>query len=201
MPGAPAHGRRIADTTSQPSCSTADPPSGFEASGRVVLTAVIETPEGSRNKYDHDPSCAAFRLKAVLPKGISFPYDFGFIPATLGDDGDPLDVPVLLDAPVVVGCLLTVRVVGVIEAEQRQGDAQWTGNRRLIAVATHAHAQEHVHAMGDLRPHLLDEIEAFFAQHNQLNGKEFKPTGRGSPDRAGALIDRGIAARRKSAGS
>jgi inorganic pyrophosphatase len=130
------------------------------------FTTVIETPKGSRNKYDYDPSCGAFRLKGVLPEGMSFPYDFGFIPSTLGDDGDPLDVLVLLDAPVVVGCVLTVRMVGVIEAEQREKDGTWTENHRLVAVATYARTHEHVQALSDLRPGLLDEVEAFFAHYN-----------------------------------
>lgn len=160
-----------------------------EAGGFI---AVIETPKGSRNKYDYDPSCGAFRLKGVMPEGMSFPYDFGFIPSTLGDDGDPLDVLVLLDAPVVVGCVLTVRMVGVIEAEQREKDGTWTENHRLVAVATHARTHEHVQALSDLRPGLLDEVEAFFAHYNQLNGKEFRPKARGGPERARALIEAGL---------
>ena len=93
---------------------------------------MIETPKGSRNKFDYDPGCAAFRLSGVLPEGMSFPYDFGFIPSTLGDDGDPLDVLILLDTPVVVGCVLTGRLIGVIEAEQRERDGTWTQNHRLV---------------------------------------------------------------------
>ena len=61
------------------------------------VTAVIETPKDSRNKYDYDEGCAAFRLAGVMPEGSSFPYDFGFVPSTLGEDGDPLDVLVLMD--------------------------------------------------------------------------------------------------------
>ncbi len=165
------------------------------------LTAVVETPKGSRNKYDYDGSCAAFRLGGVLPEGMSFPYDFGFVPSTLGDDGDPLDVLILLDTAVVVGCVLTVRPVGVIEAEQRERNGTWLRNNRLVAVATHARTHEHVHALTDLRPRLLDEVGAFFAHYNQLSGKEFKPTGHGGPDRARELVDRGIAARRERSGS
>ena len=164
------------------------------------LTAVVETPKGSRNKYDYDPGCAAFRLGGVLPEGTSFPYDFGFVPSTLGEDGDPLDMLILLDAAVVVGCVLTVRAIGVIEADQREKDGTWVKNDRLVAVATHARTHEHVQALGDLRPRLLDEIEAFFAHYNELSGKAFKPTGRGGPDRAHELVERAMAARREKAG-
>jgi hypothetical protein len=68
--------------------------------------AVIETPRGKRNKFDYDPSTGLFMLGGLLPEGMAFPCDFGFIPGTLGDDGDPLDVIVLMDAPAHVGCLL-----------------------------------------------------------------------------------------------
>src|ERR1700757_4685700 len=61
------------------------------------LRVVIETPKGSRNKYDYDPDCDCLELATVLPEGMSFPYDFGFVPSTLGEDGEPLDVLVLMD--------------------------------------------------------------------------------------------------------
>ena len=84
------------------------------------VTAVIETPKGSPNKFDYDDGLAAFRLAGVMPEGTTFPYDFGFVPSTLAEDGDPLDVLVFLDAPVVVGCVLTIRLIGVVEAKQRK---------------------------------------------------------------------------------
>lgn len=158
------------------------------------VTAVIETPKGSSNKYDYDDGCAAFRLSAVMPEGMTFPYDFGFLPSTVGDDGDPLDVLVFLDAPVVVGCVLTVRLIGIIEAKQRKKGEDWIRNDRLLAVATHAHAHEHIQTIDDLRPHLVDQIEAFFCHYNEMNGKEFKPINRGGPKKAQKLIDRGAEA-------
>lgn len=161
------------------------------------VTAVIETPKGSSNKYDYDESCAAFRLAGVLPDGSSFPYDFGFIPSTLGEDGDPLDVLLFMDAPVPVGCVLTIRLIGAIEARQREKDGEWVQNDRLLAVATHAHTHAHVENLDDLRPRLLDEIEAFFQHYNQLNGKEFKPLDRSGPKRARELLDAGAEAFRK----
>jgi inorganic pyrophosphatase len=100
------------------------------------LTVVIETPKGSPNKYDYDSRYGAFRFAAVLPEGMSFPFDFGFVPSTLGDDGDPLDVLVLLDASTPVGCILSARLLGVIKARQREGEGVWIQNDRLLAVAT-----------------------------------------------------------------
>jgi inorganic pyrophosphatase len=155
------------------------------------VTAVIETPKGSPNKYDYDDGCAAFRLAGVMPEGSSFPYDFGFIPSTLGEDGDPLDVLVFMDAPVPVGCVLSIRLIGVIEAKQRDKGQDWITNDRLLAVATHAHTHAHVKSLDDLRPRLIDEIEAFFENYNRLNGKEFKPTDRSGPKKARKLLDQG----------
>src|SRR5215208_2924264 len=82
------------------------------------LNVVIETPKGSRNKYNYDEKLGLFRLGGVLTSGASFPFDFGFVPSTVGGDGDPLDVLVLMDEPAFAGCLVRTRLVGVIEAEQ-----------------------------------------------------------------------------------
>jgi inorganic pyrophosphatase len=165
------------------------------SSGEV--TAVIETPKGSPNKYDYDEGCAAFRLAGVMPEGTSFPYDFGFVPSTVAEDGDPLDVLVFLDAPAVVGCILTVRLIGVIEAKQRKQGEDWIRNDRLLAVATHAHTHEHVQTLDDLRPRLVDEIEAFFSNYNEMKGSEFKPIERGGPKKARELVDQAAAAFRE----
>jgi inorganic pyrophosphatase len=158
------------------------------------VTAVIETPKGSQNKYDYDDNRAAFRLAGVMPQGSWFPYDFGFIPSTLGEDGDPLDVLVFMDAPVPVGCVLTIRLIGVIEARQREKGGHWIRNDRLLAVATHAHTHGHVENLNDLRPRLLDEIEAFFQTYNALKEKEFKPIDRSGPKKARKLLDEGAEA-------
>ena len=80
------------------------------------LRVVIETPKSSRNKYDYNPECDCLELATVLPEGMSFPYDFGFAPSTLGDDGDPIDILVLMDAPVVPGCIIRARLIGAIDA-------------------------------------------------------------------------------------
>jgi hypothetical protein len=90
------------------------------------LRVVVETPKGSRNKYDYDPDCDCFDLATVLPEGMSFPFDFGFVPSTLGEAGDPLDILILMDAPVVPGCVIRARAViptEALPAESRAGVA------------------------------------------------------------------------------
>src|SRR5215467_13835054 len=93
--------------------------------------AIIETPKGSRNKFDDDPKSNLFLLAALLPEGMMFPFDFGFIPSTLGEDGDPIDILVLMDAPAHPGCLIDVRLIGVIQAEQTEGGKTETNDRLL----------------------------------------------------------------------
>ncbi len=161
------------------------------------VTVVVETPRGSRNKLAYDPALGAFRLRFVLPEGMAFPYDFGFIPSTRAEDGDPLDVLVLLDDPAPVGCVLGARLIGIISARQREAKQDWSRNDRLLAVATHARAHHHIHALDDLRPGQTDEIAAFFAQYSRLNGREFEVLGQAGLEAAGAALTRARTAARE----
>lgn len=158
------------------------------------LRVVIETPKGSRNKYDYDPDCDCMDLATVLPQGMSFPFDFGFAPSTLGDDGDPLDILVLMDAPVVPGCVVHSRLIGAIEAKQRAKEGKWSRNDRLLAVACHAQTHDGIDSIKGLRPHLLEEIEAFFVDYNRLRGREFKLERYVGPGKAKKLVKAGMKA-------
>lgn len=124
-----------------------------------TIHVVIETPKGSPNKYAYSDAFGAFQFKMVLPDGMSFPYDFGMVPSTKGDDGDPLDILILLDAPAFPGCVLEARLVGVIEADQRERDGTWERNDRLIGVALKARTHAHIRGLSDLRPGMLDEVD------------------------------------------
>lgn len=153
------------------------------------LTVIIETPRESRYKYGYDEETNGFALNFVLPEGMSFPYDFGFVPSTAAEDGDPVDVLVLMDSPAFAGCIIRARLVGGIQAMQREGSGQWVRNDRLVAVAARSRLYGSVQSLDDLRPNLLDEVEAFFGHYNRLNGKEFKPDGRCGPDEARRLVE------------
>src|SRR5579884_1609778 len=122
---------------------------------------VIETPKGRRNKFDYDPKLEAFTLAGLLPEGLSFPYDFGFVPCTKADDGDPIDVMVLMDEPAHVGCVLHVRLIGIMEADQTE-DGQTTENDRLIAVAVHSYSHQELQSIADVSKSLLEQVEEFF---------------------------------------
>jgi len=153
-----------------------------------ALLAVVETPRGSRNKYDYDPELKLFRLAGVLPEGTVFPYDFGFFPSTKAADGGPLDVLILLDESVPPGMIVSVRLIGAIEAEQRKKGESWIRNDRLLAVATHAHTHGNIQSINDLNPKIVDEVEAFFEHYNRLHESEFKPIGRVGAKKAGKLL-------------
>lgn len=154
------------------------------------LNVIIETPKGSRNKFDFDPEHGIFKLGGVLPEGAVFPFEFGFLPSTLGEDGDPLDMIVLMDAPSCVGCLITARVIGVIEAEQTE-KGKTERNDRLISIATHAHLHSDIKSLKDINAKLVDEMEHFFISYNQMRGKIFKPLGHFGPKPALELIEKG----------
>lgn len=151
------------------------------------LNVVIDTPKGSRNKYGFDFEINAYKLKTVLPHGTIFPFDFGSIPGTIAADGDPLDVLVLMDEPVFIGCLVEARLLGVIEAVQTE-DGKSERNDRLLAVAAESHTNSGLKSLEKLDSKLLCEIEHFFISYNDARGKKFKPIGRKGPAAAKRLI-------------
>ncbi len=153
---------------------------------------IIETPKGSRNKYTYDLRCGLFKLKKVLPLGNVFPFDFGFVPSTLADDGDPLDVLVLMNPPAFAGCLVQVRFIGVIEAQQQEDNGKKGRNDRLIAISTQSHDKQNIRTIKDLDDHEVEEIEHFFISYHQLEGKPFKPIGRRGPKHAERLTREGM---------
>ncbi len=162
-----------------------------------MLNAIIETPKGSQNKFDFDPETGLFKLGGAMPVGAAFPFDFGFVPSTLGEDGDPLDVLVLMDAPAFAGCLVTARLVGVIEANQTERDGKTTRNDRLIAVAEHSRVQKEVEELEHLNAARLDEMEYFFVSYNTFKGKTFEVLARSGAERARQLVKDGQAAYQK----
>ncbi len=164
---------------------------------KCICRTIIETPKGSRNKFDYDPDSGLFKLGGLLPEGMMFPFDFGFIPSTLGDDGDPLDIMVLMDAPAHVGCLIEARIIGVIAAEQEQ-DGKTETNDRLLGVAVHSYNHENLESIGDVSKTLLSQVEAFFVSYNKQRGKKFRVTGTGGPKKAIRFLKNGIAAYQKA---
>jgi inorganic pyrophosphatase len=151
------------------------------------LVVVIETPKGSANKLKFEPRYGAFALKSVLPAGAIFPFDFGFVPSTCAEDGDPLDVLVLMDAPVFPGCVVRSRLIGVLEAVQIE-DGKKERNDRLIAVAHESSTHGSIRKLTDLGRTVLDQIEHFFVSYNEARGKPFTIKRRAGKKQAMALV-------------
>jgi len=148
------------------------------------IEVVIETPKGSRNKFKYDPGSDRFKLSKVLPEGMVFPYDFGFVPATKGSDGDPIDVLVLVDEPTFPGCLLECRLIGILEAEQEAMDQKKKRNDRLIAVAQQSLLFAEISHLRDLNQTVLKQIEAFFVNYQKVRDIIFTILSHGGPERA-----------------
>jgi inorganic pyrophosphatase len=152
-----------------------------------LLQIIIETPRGSRNKYSFDSAQNIFSLRKVLPLGMVFPYDFGFLPRTMAEDGGPLDALVLMDEPAVPGCLVQARLIGVVEAEQREGKKR-VRNDWLLTVAAATHLYAPVLHYKDLPPGFLSQLQEFFVNYHRLEGKDYKILGCKGPAGASQLI-------------
>jgi inorganic pyrophosphatase len=157
---------------------------------------VIETPKHSHNKYKFDDQLGIFLLNGVLPEGMSFPYDFGFLPCTRAEDGDPIDVLVLMDEPAFTGCVVPSRVIGVIEAEQTERDETTERNDRIVAVSTKCRSDGHLKSIKDIDDNKIGEIQQFFVSYNRVRGKRFKLLNLGGPKKAEALIEQAMLKRR-----
>lgn len=158
------------------------------------LRVIIETPKGSRNKYAFDEAESGFILKKVLPAGMGFPYDFGFVPSTLAEDGDPLDVLVLMDEPAFAGCILTCRPVGVIEGLQRDRKKKKVRNDRIVAVERSNHTYATIEHVEDLGKLFVRELAEFFVNYHRLEGTVFEVLGTRGPREARRLIEKARAA-------
>jgi inorganic pyrophosphatase len=158
----------------------------------ATIYAIVDTPLGSRHKYKYDEALGLFRLERVLAAGLVFPFNFGYIPSTLGEDGDPLDVLLLMDAPAFVGCLVPARLIGVIEAEQLEaGASRVARNDRLVAVPARSPLHAKLTQLRQVEPALLDQMERFFTAHAASHGKRFTPLRRGGAARARRLLSQG----------
>ena len=153
-----------------------------------TVTAIIETPKGSAHKYDYEPELKLFKLKKTMPAGMVFPFDFGFIPDTKGEDGDPLDIIIISEISTFPGCVMDCRVIGAITAEQTE-KGNTVRNDRFLAVPVVSELFVNIHSLDDLPQKIIDQLETFFVNYNDLAGKTFKPLERTSAEEAYRLID------------
>lgn len=151
-----------------------------------TVSVIIETPKGSTEKYNYDPETHFFKLSKVLPAGMVFPYDFGFIPDTKGEDGDPLDVIVISEFHSFPGCLMDCRIIGAFIAEQSEGKdkKKMIRNDRYLAIPESSGIFSGFKSINDLPDQIVTELETFFKNYNELEKKKFRPMGIIKPPKA-----------------
>lgn len=132
-----------------------------------LLNILVEIPAGSKNKYEFDKDLNAFALDRVMYSSVQYPYDYGFVPNTLADDGDPLDGLVLIDQPTFPGCVITVRPLGYLEMIDN-GDP----DEKFLCVPVNDPRYTSVKSLKDIAPHRLDEIAEFFRTYKNLEHKK-----------------------------
>ncbi len=157
------------------------------AKNKKHIHAIVETPKGCAAKYNFDEESQMFKLKKILPEGLGFPFHFGFIPFTKAEDGDPVDVLILMDEPSWPGCVIECKMLGVIEAEQTE-NGETARNDRMIASAAASNRYKEIKSIFALDAYLIDEIINFIVSYNRLEKKEFKVIGRQGPQHAISLI-------------
>ncbi|SDE00465.1 inorganic pyrophosphatase [Mucilaginibacter pineti] len=153
-----------------------------------LITVLVESPKGYRQKFDFEPGSGRMKLSKLLPEGLMFPFDFGMIPDTKGEDGDPLDVIVLSESGTFPGCLLDCRLIGALTAEQTERDGQQMRNDRFIGVSAVSRQFEEVKTLADLPEDILTQTEAFFENYNRQAGKRFRVLERLEADAAKQLL-------------
>jgi len=160
------------------------------------VTAVIEIPTNERNKYELDKTLGIFRLDRVLYSAVHYPGDYGFLPRTLGDDGDPLDVLVLMTIPVFTGCLVDARPIGLFHLVDRG-----VADEKVLAVPMRDPYSDGLDDLGDIPQHYLREIEHFFQVYKDLEGTRTETRGFEGAAAAKAAVTRGMILYREKFGA
>lgn len=161
-------------------------PHRLDPQARTCL-AVIECCRGGRIKYTYRSDMQGFELTRLLPAGLTFPLDFGFVPSTTAEDGDPLDIMVVLDEPIALGAVVKVRLIGLIEAEQTE-DGQTVRNDRLIGVSTSALRFSEARSLADLGAAFAGALTAFWTHYEELRGVRYAIKALGDDDQACARV-------------
>ena len=154
-----------------------------------LVNVLIEIAGGSKNKYEFDKDLNAFALDRVLFASVKYPYDYGFIPNTLADDGDPLDGMVIMDEPTFPGCIITARPIGMLEMIDG-GDR----DEKILCVPEEDPRYSHVKSLKDIAPHRQDEIAEFFRTYKNLENKVTEILGWKDVDAVKPLVEQCIKA-------
>lgn len=155
------------------------------------ITVIIETPKGKGLKYDFEPTAGYLKLKKIMPAGVVFPFDFGYIPGTTGGDGDPLDVLVISEIETFPGCAVDCRIIGAIKANQTERNGNSMRNDRFIAIPVISVQYADVETLSQLSEQIKSQLERFFINYNEQAGKAFKIVERAEEKEALQLIEEG----------
>lgn len=142
-----------------------------------TIQAIVETPKGSRNKFAYDPQQRIFALSRILPAGMAFPLDFGFLPGTKAPDGDPLDVLLIMDEPAYPGIAVKARLVAIMEGEQTEEDGSKSRNDRLLAVAEASQVYAGITDVEQVPDVLRLQLEQFFVNYHRIQNRKYRPLG------------------------
>jgi inorganic pyrophosphatase len=157
-----------------------------------IVNVLIEIPGGSKNKYEYDKELQAFALDRVLYSSVKYPYDYGFIPNTLAEDGDPLDGMVLIDEPTFPGCVIAARPIGFLEMIDG-GDR----DEKILCVPVKDPRYTQVTSLKDIAKHRLEEIAEFFRSYKNLEKKVTQILGWQDVERVQPLVDKSVQAARR----
>jgi len=160
-----------------------------EPIARAPVEVTVEIPSGSRNKYEYDHVRHRFVLDRVLYSSVHYPADYGFLEGSMAEDGDPLDVLVLIAEPTFPGCVVRARPIGVLDMTDDKGH-----DYKILAVAHDDPRWELVNSLDDLAPHLLREMENFFETYKTLEKRESDVSGWLGVDEAWRIIAQAMAA-------
>ncbi|MBJ3763888.1 inorganic diphosphatase [Maribius pontilimi] len=152
-----------------------------------AINVFVETPKDSRHKYDVDAS-GLFRIGLELPEGMRFPFSFGYVPNTLAEDGDALDIVLITDGSVPAGALIEARLIGVLKMENDEG-GEMARNDRVVAVANMSRIFAHVDTLSDMRDGFAWDMELFFEAYNRMIERPFNVVGRGERDDAERMLE------------
>ncbi|QKJ32895.1 inorganic diphosphatase [Mucilaginibacter mali] len=156
-----------------------------------TITVMIESPKGFGQKFDFDEKENRFRLNKILPAGLVFPYDFGMIPHTKGEDGDPLDIIVLEERGTFPRCLMDCRIIGAFQCEQTERDGKRMRNDRIVGVPDVSQLFSEIKELAELPESILNQLEHFFKNYNEQAGKHFRVIARLTAAQAQKLIEDG----------
>jgi inorganic pyrophosphatase len=154
-----------------------------------IVNAIIEIQQGGSNKYEYDPNLGLFRLDRVLYSAVHYPMGYGFVPGTLADDGDPIDILVMTDSPTFPGCLIESRPVGLFEMRDEKGE-----DEKILSIPNADPRYNEIQDLSDMRPHRLREIEHFFAIYKELENKHVEVVGWRNRAAAYEAIEKAMAA-------